>query len=167
MTNTLQISNKQDSELKRQIFHSPLLNSSDQEAVFCNDRTKIFHANMGPTSDHQNEDICQSSTKQRRFSCLKRKENCYLSEEENKPDELWNRQYVRSPSLEVQQDSCNSFGGDNELVQLPINRNTYPALQHGPVHCNSVSTCMNSQNVFHCEPTLLDSEDELDNILSF
>lgn len=138
-------SNKQHNELKRQIFHT----------------------DMDPTSDHQNKDICQSSTEQRRFSCLKTKENGYLSDEENKPDELWNGQYVRNPSLEVQQDSSNSFGGDNELVQLPINRNTYPALQHGPVHCNSVSTCMSSQNVFRFESTLLDSEDELDKILSF
>lgn len=167
VTYTLNISNTKDSELERQIFHSPLLNSSEQEAVFCNDRSEIFYTNMDPTSDHQNKDICQSSTKQRRFSGLKRKENCYLLDEENKPDELWNRQDVRNPSLEVQQDSCNSFGGDNELVQLPIKSKTYPALRHGPVHCNSVSTCMNSQNVFRCESTLLDSEDELDNILSF
>jgi hypothetical protein len=159
VTDTLNISNKKDSELEIQIFHSPLLNSSEQEAVFCNDRTEIFHTNMDPTSAHQNKDICQSSTKLRRFSGLKRKENCYLSDEENKPDELRNRQDV--------QDSCNSFGGDNELVQLPINRNNYPALHHGPVHCSSVSTCMNSQNVFRCEPTLLESEDELENILSF
>ncbi|XP_023723455.1 MRN complex-interacting protein isoform X2 [Cryptotermes secundus] len=167
VTNASQISNKQDSALKRQIFYSPILNSSEKEAVFCNDRTNIFHTNMEPTSDHQDKDICQSSTKQRNFSCIKRKENYYPSDEENQPDELWNRQYVRNPSLEVQQDSCNSFGGDSELVELPINRNTYPALQHGPVHCNSVSTCMNSQDVFLCEPILLDSEDELDNILSF
>jgi hypothetical protein len=128
---------------------------------------KRDHTDMDPSSDHQNKDICQNSAKQRSFSGLKSTEDCYLSNEENKPHELWNRQYVRNPSMEVQQDSCNSFDGNNELVQLPINRNTYPALQHGSVHCNSVSTCMKSQNVFHCESTQLDSEDELDKILRF
>jgi hypothetical protein len=162
VSHTFKTSNKNDSEIKRQTFHSRLLNLSEQEAAFYDGRTNIFHTNIDPTSDHQNKDICQSSTKQRGFSGLKR-----MEDEENKPDEVWNRQYVRNPSLEVQQRSSNSFGGNNELMQLPNNRNTYPALQHGPVHCSSVSTCMKSQNVFCCEPTLLDSEEELDNILSF
>jgi hypothetical protein len=126
--------------------------------------------NMDPRSDYQNKDIYQSSTKQRASSGLKEKDDCYLSNEENKPDELWSQQYIRNPSMEVQQDSCNSCSGNNELVQLPINRNTYPALQHGPVHSssvNSASTCRKSQNVFCCKPTQLESEDELDNILHF
>jgi hypothetical protein len=125
---------------------------------------------MDPSSDDQNNDLCQSSANQRTFSGLKRTEDCYLSNEENKPDELWNRKYLENPSMEEQQDSWNSFGGNNELVQLPINRNTRPALQHGSLHCNSVSsvsTCVKSHNVFRCVSTQLDSEDELDKILRF
>jgi hypothetical protein len=150
--NTYKTATKEETEIKKQTFNLPLLNSSEQGTVFYDGSSKLLHTNMDTASIHRNM------------------ENCFLSHEESEPDELNIKEYVGNPSLEVQQGSnTDSADTNNGLVQqLPTNRNTYPALQHVPVHCNSVNISTKSQKVLYPEFTLVgDSEDELDKILSF
>jgi hypothetical protein len=150
--NTYKTAAKEKSEIKEQTSHLPLLNSSEQETVFYDGINKVFHTNMDTTSVHQNMD------------------SCFLSDEENQPNELCRKEYVENPSIEVQQGISTNLGDRNsESVQLPTIRNTYPPLRHVPAQCNSINTSTKLQKVLHPEFKLMggDSEDELDNILSF
>ncbi|XP_021924166.1 MRN complex-interacting protein isoform X2 [Zootermopsis nevadensis] len=150
--NTHKTVTKEESEIEKQTFQLPLLNSSEQETAFYDGSNKLFHTNMDTVSFHWNM------------------ENCFLSHEQREPDELHRKEYVGNPSLEEQQgNNTDSTDRNNGLVQqLHTNRNTYPALQHVPMHCNNVNISTKSQKVLYPKFSLLgDSEDDLDNILSF
>jgi hypothetical protein len=138
---------KEESEIK-QTFNSP-----EQEALSYDSSRKVFHTNVDTTCIHQN-------------TGLKNMEHYFLLDEEIEPHELSDRQYIGYPSLEMQQGSnTESLVRNTGSVRLPT---MSTALQHAPVQWNSISTSTNSSKVLCPPPTLVvDSEDELDNILSF
>jgi hypothetical protein len=166
LTNTNMAATEEESEVKKQTLHSQLLNSSKQETAFYDGSNKIFHTDMESAFLHKNEDICQRGRRQKNVAGSKRTENYILFEEENEQDELWNREDVGNPSLEVQQGSnTDSLGGNNTLMQQPVD--TFYELQHGPVHCSNVGIYVKLQKHYCPEPALSGSEDELDKILRF
>lgn len=166
LTNTNVFATKEEGEVKKQILHLRLLNSSKQETASYDGSSKIFHTDMDSAFLQKNRGICQRGRRQKNVAGLKGTENYVPFDEENEQDELCDREYVGTPSLEVEHvTSTDSHGGNNALVQEPAD--TCCALQHDPLHCNNASVCMKSQKPFHPEPALSDSEDELDNILRF